>query len=186
MNIEFYTSHVETLADLTKLAKKHNCRINFGVNTSHEEEIDVDILKRHGFTDELFEELKDKMTVTFASSSFDTVWFELADKATGTYSTMTYTESGTYFTVEKLGELDFRFDEDETSEELIAWLEDHDELWDTDMYTIHQHHNPTVIYGFGNEERVEDFRVYRSGMALKYFSDLVCDYLKEPRIERVY
>lgn len=32
---------------------------------------------------------------------------------------------------------------------------------------------------------VKSSTTYRSGMALKYFANLVCDYLDEPRIERV-
>lgn len=32
---------------------------------------------------------------------------------------------------------------------------------------------------------VKSSTTYRSGMALKYFGDYVCDYLGEPRIERV-
>ena len=45
---------------------------------------------------------------------------------------------------------------------------------------------PTIIRGFGNENKIVDGRVYRSGMAVKYFGDLVCDYFGEPRIERTY
>lgn len=186
MNISFCQSHMETLADLIKLAEKHNCRINFGFDTSSEREIDEDIVKLQGLNDMLAEELHDKMTISDCASSFDKVWFELYDKNTKAHNTMAYIESSTYFTVEKLGEYDFRCEEDEPSEELIAWLEQHDELWGEDVYTIYEHHNPTIIYGFGNKERIEDFRCYRSGMALAFFSDLVCDYLKEPRIHRVY
>ena len=186
MNIDFCTSHMETLADLIKLAEKHNCKIHFGFSTSSEREIDEDIINRIGLKDGLFEEMKDKMEIHDSASSFDRVWFELYDKTADSYSSMAYIESSTYFTVEKLSEWDFRFEEDTPSEELIVWLEEHDELWDLDKYTIHESHNPTIIHGFGNKERVEDFRVYRSGMALKFFGDLVCDYLNEPRIARCY
>lgn len=185
MNVEFYSSHIDTLADLIKLAEKHNCRINFGTYTSTEREIDEDILKKHKITDELLEEMKIKMTINNSLSSFDKVWFELYDKNTNTYNTMTYIESSTYFIVEKLREFEFRFEEDEPSEQLIEWLEENDENWDYEAYTLHLQNNPTIICGFGNN-RVEDYRVYRSGMALAFFSDLVCDYLKEPRINRVY
>ena len=99
---------------------------------------------------------------------------------------MTYIESSTYFLVERLSEFDFRFDEDTPSDELIEWLQLHDHLWGTEVYTIHESHNPTIIHGFGNEKRIEDFRCYRSGMAVKFFGDLVCDYLGEPRVNRVY
>jgi len=46
--------------------------------------------------------------------------------------------------------------------------------------------SPTIINGFGNETKVVDYRVYREGMALKFFGDLVCDYLEEPRIVESY
>lgn len=186
MNIEFFNAHIETLADLIKLAEKHNCKIHFGFYSSNEREIDEDIAKKNGLTDELLQEIYDKMTVSDSASSFDKMWFELYDLNSGCYNTMTYIESETYFTVEKLSEFDFRFDEDTPSDELIEWLELHDRLWGTDVYTINENHNPTIIHGFGNEKHIEDFRCYRSGMALAYFSDLVCDYLKEPRIHRVY
>lgn len=186
MNIEFYSSHMETLADLMKLAEKHNCAIAFGVTSSNEDNIDEDILKKHGFTDALLEEMKDKMEVINAASTFDKVWFELRDKNTGTYHSMVYIESSTYVIVKRLDELDFRFPDEEPSDDLIARLEESDQLLDYGAYTIHEQYNPTIINGFGNEKRVEDFRVYRSGMALKFFGDLVCDYLREPRINRVY
>ena len=41
----------------------------------------------------------------------------------------------------------------------------------------------TVIKGFNG---LEHPNVYRAGMALKFFGDLVCDYLKEERIVRSY
>ena len=186
MNIEFYNSHIETLADLIKLAEKHNCKIHFGFYSSSERTIDNDIVEKCGLTEELLQEIYDKMTVSDCASSFDKVWFELYDKRNETYNTMTYIESSTYFTVERLSEFDFRFPEDTPSDELIEWLELHDELWGTDDYTINESHNPTIIHGFGNEKRIEDFRCYRSGMAVKFFADLVCDYLDEPRIHRVY
>lgn len=186
MNIEFYNSHIETLADLIKLAEKHNCKIHFGFYSSSEREIDRDIVDKQGLTEELIQEIYDKMTVADCASSFDKAWFELHDLRNDTYNSMTYIESSTYFVVEKLSEFDFRFDEDTPSDELIEWLESHDNLWGTDVYTINESHSPTIICGFGNKERIEDFRCYRSGMAVKFFGDLVCDYLKEPRIHRVY
>ena len=41
----------------------------------------------------------------------------------------------------------------------------------------------TTIKGF---DGLEHPSVYREGMALKFFGDLVCDYLGEERIVRVY
>ena len=186
MNVEFYSSHIDTLADLIKLAEKHNCSIHFGFDTSYERELDEDIVKMHGLTDALLQELYEKMTISDSASTFSKIWFELYDDNNKSYNTMAYIESSTYFLVEKLGDFYFRFEEDEPSDELIAWLDEHDEMWGTEHYTINESHNPTIIYGFENKERIKDYRCYRSGMALAYFSDLVCDYFKEPRINRVY
>lgn len=184
MNIDFGGNHMDTLADLMRLAEKHNCCIRFGFDASSEREIDKDILEKCGLTDALFQELEDQMTISDCQSTFSKVWFELYDKTANTTNTLTYIQSSTYFSVEKISELEFRYEY--PSDELVGWLEGNDADWDADNYIIHKAHNPTIIHGFGNEKRVEDFRVYRSGMALKYFSDLVCDYLGEPRIDRVY
>lgn len=183
MNIDFATPHMETLSDLMKLAKKHNCGIAFGFASSPEQEIDEDILKKNGFTDDLIEEMKDKMTIDDAASSFDKLWFELFDRNNNTHHSMTYIESGTYFVLPK--DNYYLFSEG-ISEELEKLLDEHDEFYRPDEYVIHESYNPTIIHGFGNKEKIEDFRVYRSGMALKFFGDLVCDYLKESRIARCY
>lgn len=184
MNISFGGNHMDTLADLMRLVEKHNCCIRFGFDASSEREIDKDILKRYGFSDELFSEMDDKMTISDCQSTFSKIWFELYDKTANKTNTFAYIESDTYFSVEKISEFDFRYEN--PSNELEEWLEEYDECWDIDNYIINKAYNPTIIYGFGNEKRIEDFRVYRSGMALKYFSDLVCDYLREPRIDRCY
>jgi hypothetical protein len=184
MNIEFYSNHMDTFAVLMRLAEKHNCCIRFGFDASSEREIDEDILEKYGFTDALLQEMNDQMIIRDSQSTFSKVWFELYDKTRNTTNTMTYIQSSTYFSVEKISELEFRYEY--PSNELVEWLEENDADWDADNYIINKAHNPTIIYGFGNKNRVEDFRVYRSGMALKYFSDLVCDYLGEPRIDRVY
>lgn len=183
MNIDFGLSHMQTLAELMQIAEKHNCRITFGFATSPEQEIDEDVLKRNGFTDELIEEMKEKMTINDAVSSFDKVWFELYDQNNKTHSSLTYIESGTYFVLPKDNYYIFS---EGISEELENLLYEHDEFYRSDEYVIHESYNPTIIHGFGNNEKIRDFRVYRSGMALKFFGDLVCDYLKEPRIERSY
>ncbi len=183
MNIDFGKSHMETLGDLMKIAEKHNCTITFGVTSDHEVDVEEGVLKENGFTAELVAELLEKMIIEDAASTFDKVWFELYDKNTGTHNTMAYIESSTYFTAKR--EEDFLEDEP-PSYELLAELEKHDILGYADQYTISDHYSPTIIHGFGNKEKVEDFRVYRPGMALKFFGDLVCDYLKEPRIQRCY
>ena len=186
MNVEFYSSHVETLVDLIKIAQKHDSVITFGSSSTHDREIDEDILLKAGFSKENLDELKEKMTIKESASLFDRCWFQLYEKKKKQYHTMVYIESETYLLVEKAGTAFYCDVELEASEELLAKLEEHDELLDLSFYTIIERYNPTIITGFDNEKRVEDFRVYRSGMALKFFGDLVCDYFGEERIQRVY
>lgn len=184
MNIDFGSNHMQTLADLQALAEKHNCKITFGFYSNSDHELDDDVLEKHGFTEEMREELRDSdlMLIKDCTSTFEKVWFELLE-SNGKSNTMAYIQSGTYF----IAELEDSFyREKEASDELIAKLEERDEMYYTGQYTINLSHNPTIIYGFGNKEKVEDYRVYRSGMALHFFSNLVCDYLNEPRIKRVY
>lgn len=181
MNVSFGTSHMETLADLMQLAAKHNCKITFGCYSSHEADMDEDILKRHKFTEEDIAFIRDNMNIGTLDSTFDKIWFELYDKNTNTHNTMAYIESSTYLSVSQ-DEFPYEYPSDDLTEK----LEEHDEMLESGVYTLHLSHNPTIIFGFGNTEKIEDYRVYREGMALKFFGDLVCDYLKEPRICRCY
>lgn len=183
MNIDFCSSHMDTLADLKAIAEKHNCKIIFGFTSDYEQDIDQELLLKKEFTQEFIDEMNCLMEITHSASTFHKVWFELFDKNANTYNTMAYMERSTFFTVKK--EPIYSHDE-QPSDKLIELLDKRDEMWDNDEYTINESDSPTVIYGFGNTERVEDYRCYRSGMALKFFGDLVCDYLKEPRIHRVY
>lgn len=181
MNVDFGSSHIETLADLIKIAEKHNCKITFGFDSHHETDIDEDILKKCGFTDEDLAFIRNNMNIYSCDSTLDRIWFELYDENNKTYNNMIYIESSTYFVVGEDGcSIEY------PSYELTTKLEEHDEMTEIGVYTILESYNPTIIHGFGNKEKVEDYRVYRSGMALKFFGDLVCDYLNEPRIQRTY
>lgn len=44
MNIDFYSSHMDTLADLKEIAEKHNCKITFGFTSDYEQDIDQELL----------------------------------------------------------------------------------------------------------------------------------------------
>lgn len=180
MNIEFYQSHMETLAELQKLAENHNCVITFGFSSNFDREIDKDILKKRGFSDKVLAEMNE-LTFEDTVTLFDKFWFNLFNKNDESQHSMVYIESNTYFYYSA-----DKNDYTELSEELIKAFEEYDITGRIDEYTVNVCYNPTIIRGFGNEKKVEDYRVYRSGMALKFFGDLVCDYLNEPRIKRVY
>ena len=188
MNVEFYTAHVKTLKDLQEIAEKHNCTINFGFRNSSQPDIDLDIIKTCGATKKQIDLIEKE---TFNMSDFDTredtLWFELYDKNTNRYHTMRYNEFSCTFWWDNT-DYDKMERTDEENEIYDSIEEDFgfSDLDDGDKHYFSFSTAPTYITGFGYEGRHQDGRVYRSGMALKFFGDLVCDYLKEPRIERTY
>lgn len=189
MNTTFSSTHLETLVDLQRLAEKHGCKISFGCysNTS-KEEINSDILRENNANEETIEKLLNgwqyNLFINNIENTDEHIWFQLYDPDGETnYNVMTYYENETYFEVE----FDYDFDE-EGNEDLIEWLEEYRVDWsdDKDKYIVCLKSAPTVIKGFGYKEEHKDYRVYREGMALHYFTELVCKYLKEPIIKRTY
>ena len=180
MQVVFGKSHMDTLTELYEIAKKHGGSITFGTDSDISTDLDEEVLKENGFTDELIAELK-VQELKEVMSTCDRVWFELVIGRE--YHTLTYRQDSTYFYWER--DNSGYFYREEPTEELIKLCEEKDDLGYADRYSVDLYYQPTIIYGFGAEP-VKDFRVYRSGMALKFFADLVCDYLGEPRIDRVY
>lgn len=177
MNIEFYENHLKTLKDLQKIAEKHNMSIHFGFNNYDTDEFEDNLLKQCGVDEKIIQDLN-SFNVTFKRIHYSSskLWFELYDKEKDKYHSMSYIEESEYFEIED-------YDGDCVSDEFIEFYEN-DEYEDMGFYSFSN--APTIIHGFGNKENVVDGRCYRPGMALKYFSDLVCDFLGENRICRVY
>lgn len=173
MNIGFYKAHTDTLRDLQNIAEKHNCYIQFGFDSNSGADIDEDLLEENGFD---IEALRD-LSLEHECYERQTIWFNLVEKSDTTkYHSLSYTECNTYFW----------FDEDELcdceNEEFVEFMQNHHEY----EGFIHKSDNYTLIMGFGLETPKKCYLVYRSGMALKFFGDYVCDYLGEERIDRVY
>lgn len=177
MDVDFYDAHLDTLVELKTIAERHNAKIRFGFQNSGNTDFNADILCEKGFTETLCDELTEKAETRDVSYDESAVWFELYEKESDTYSSLRYSESSLSFYAEFCAYID------EPSDELEAALEGIRSEYDDDWYHIFD--IKTVMYGFG-KERIEDNRVYRSGMALKFFADLVCDYFNEARIERNY
>lgn len=184
MNIDFHSGHIETLCDLKAIAEKHNCKISFGVRSYTENTLDEELLKQEGFTDDEINYMRDSLEIVDTSYTDDSIYFELIEKDSGKVNSLIYAKRGAVIIISK----DSCRSEylNDMSDELYDKLEEHDSSYDYDNFTIYIDHDPTIIRGFGNDEIVENYQVYRSGMALKYFGDYVCDYLGELRIERVY
>ena len=179
MDTYFGWAHVETICDLKAIADKHNCKINFGTRHTTSDTVDCGLMEKAGFTKDEVDFILRRSDIDRMSCDFDVIWFELYDIEKHTNNTLAYVESSTLLTFSR----DFEFDEDE---ELMRKLEENDAFWEYDEYSLDLRDSSTQIVGFGKDKREENSLVYREGMALKYFADYVCDYLKEPRIERVY
>lgn len=187
MNLTFSQSHINTLKKLLGIAEIHNCKINFGTRNSDSPDFDSDILNMCGvnkrITDKLDNSFEHNISIVSPCTNISEIWFELYDKNKGKYNTMSYGEFGCSFYIEK----DYDFDE-EKEKSLTDFIEENqtDYGWEDGKSFFNFRIAPTTIYGFKYKAKHRDFRVYRPDMALKYFGDLVCEYLKEPYIKEVY
>lgn len=174
MRMYFSKEHMQTLKELQIIAKKHNHRIEMGFSSYFDYGLDLEILKKNKVHFRVIAQLENaKDNIQFAHWNCQEVFFNLiGDDGQGgeKYNIMTYQENETHFALKP----------DFSNEVLNDYIEKNDSRY------FDYHYEPTIIYGFGYKESIVDYRVYRPGMALKYFSDLVCDYLGEERIKRVY
>lgn len=184
MDISLYSSHIDTLCDLKNIAEKHNCQIHFGVRHSKDDDIDYTILE--GLIPKwMVREIKSEeyLIVSNAHSESTTYWFELYEKSKDKYHVLSYIQSNTSFNAEAFNYGSVK--NIDKAEKVEKWLDENRSEYSDDKFFYYSS-SPTHIYGFGNAKKIVDGRVYREGMALKYFGDLVCDYLEEERISRVY
>ena len=181
MNIEFTSTHLETLMELEQLAEEHGCKITFGVDSWAG--VDPEFEEFDGYTSEIHEELNDKGI--FSNGVIDTTkfWFQLQDpnNKERQYHYLEYSEGEQVITYEP-----YAFEE--LSEEAEEFIAENRADWDDsgtidDKVVLFARLDGTAIEGFEGLDRPN---VYRAGMALKFFGDLVCDYFGEERIRRVY
>lgn len=192
MIVDFYSAHLDTLCELKALAEKHNCKISFGTrNDFSTEELDSSDLFAVGVPSKIIDRLTNPFDYHFSienvKTSYDELWFQLYDpnNEKRKYHVMAYKQIGVYFELEK----DWDFDCDtKGNEKFIEWCEENQADWndDDDKFIFNLTDSPTIINGFGYKKERKDYRVYREGMALHYFTELVCKYLKEPMIVRTY
>lgn len=184
MNVDFYDSHLQTLKDLQEMAEKHNCKIHFCFQSNADNDIDLDLLKDCGLTKKELKLIEDDQDVhiTNIQSKCDKIWFELYDSNTKTYHTLSYLENSCNFCIRSLT---IDWEQQQILEGIKERFEWGESDWGDNAYLSFSQ-SPTIIRGFGYKNIRKDGRVYRSGMALSFFAELVCKYLKEPKIERTY
>ena len=186
MIVNFYSSHMATLKDLMEIAEKHNCKISISFEANAYREVHADDLESCGIKADLAEYMEENIMMEQPLTQRDQIKFILYEKDKDKYNTMVYREYSIAFDYDEIDEdeLESQTKRDkELKERLINYLDNKDEIYNG---FVAESDCPTIIYGFGNRKPIKDYRVYREGMALKYFGDLVCDYLGEERINRVY
>lgn len=189
MDINFTGTRLETLCDLKVIAEKHNCKISFGVQTTTYDdvfdEMDLEMLRRFGFTDSDIMYINDHMRINHQSELNEVVWFDLTENKAG--------EANIHQMYYIVNTIDLSIDRNNLglysqpdNESVVEKLDEHSLDHDNNNYVISESYDETLIRGFGNDEEVVDNRVCCFDTAIKSFADLVCDYLGEPRIERVH
>lgn len=181
MNIEFTNAHMETLCELKALAEKHGCRVTFGVDSWTG--VDPEFEEFSNYTSKIHEELDDKGSFSNGVIDVTKFWFQFYDpnNKDRQYHYLEYSEGEQTITYELLSF-------EELSEEAESFIEENRADWCDgglmdDEVVLFARLGGTTIKGF---EGLEHPSVYREGMALKFFGDLVCDYLGEERIVRTY
>lgn len=184
--------HINTLSKLHEIAKKHNCIINLEVRNYQFDEIEdvVEVLYDYG---EISEKVKDfiiKNTEVQDRCNLVVNQFilTLRDRRTGK-------DIHNYHTYAKIeGFIDFNPFEYELDDDYGLnnddWNDDLEEFFEDvkDGNSYYNYYTSKNSYGGwkGLDTKGDGYHTYRTGMHIKFFGDLVCDYLGEERIEEVY
>lgn len=175
MNFEFYDAHIKTICDLQKLVEKHNCKLAFGTsNSSFNEEIDESFLEEYlNCPKDIAKEICEKCCFEEVRGDYTNSFFELYDKTKGKYNTLTYFTLSVFFKIEIC--------DDDLSTKAKDWLLNNSQ---NDEYGYVVDTTKEKVCGFDGIKK--EGWIYRPGIMLAVFTQLVCDYLSEERIVRTY
>jgi len=210
MTTTFHDTHMDTLMKLKALAEKHGMKIRFGTTNDFKVDCDLSMIDEYVATEipEVLEEYYHDIIDGEIMRTEETLWFELYEpqheEKQPKYHVMTYKKLDISFRLQDdwdaalvAAKLEYGYSEDdcdgedesdvdldaiENIDKLIKLIDDNQGDWQGVSFGD----SPTLIDGFGNPERITDHRVYRDGMALAYFTELVCEYLNEPMIHNTY
>lgn len=182
MNFEFYESHIKTLCDLQALAEKHNCRLGFGtISDSFDDRIDESFLEEYlDCPKDIAKEICEKCYFKEISGDYSNSFFQLYDKTKEKCNKLTYFTLSVAFKIAADNDL---------STEAEDWLLDNsknDEYGYADYNEYFMVVDTTKEQVFGFDGIKKEGWIYRPGIMLAVFTQLVCDYLGEERIKRVY
>ena len=192
MTILLTPTHLDTIVQLIEIARKHDCQIFISTGACHYPHMDEATqaiyeycCDEKGMPEDMREELDEKVDVDEASFLHEWICFELLEKAPNGF---TRSNSLTYssYEMELIGAADKDPWDGALSQKAEDWLSDHCSEYNPYLSgpMIFFDETDTTVCGFkGVDTKVN---VYREGMAVKFFGDLVCDYLHEPQIKKVY
>ncbi len=207
MTTTFHDSHMDTLMKLKALAEKHGMKIRFGTKNTNSSILDTSVLEpfkiNQAFID-LLDNYSNELIDGHINAASESIWFELYEprpgQKSGYYSVMVYEQNNVYFRLnenwnsaidELIDDISQEYEDEDTNncDERISELEKFRE-WLQDIGSDYHNfvsfnNSPTRIRGFGKDNE-RDGSCYRDGMALHYFTELVCEYLKEPMIYNTY
>ena len=170
MDFNFLQTHIDTLSQLEAIAKRHGCHISF--STTAEADADIfDILDIIEISEEAHAFLEDHLPDSTVGA-FSAIKFWLVDDLTGTDSFYEYAE---YDVKGYLDEEDWAEASDDVTNELESDYQD-------GYFQIRR--TKETVSGFDGS--AAQGGCYRPDMALKYFGDMVCDKLNEPKIVAAY
>ena len=181
MNFDFYSAHFQTLSELQQMAEKHNCKITFGFTSDVFDGDDTDeLLDIFNCPDKVREEIIDDFSIELKSGMYTKIYFELYDRDKQHYNQLTYYQHEVLVELENTNR--FNYHSNETEE----WLEENKTDWSNfdDKYYLYSEDTKEEVHGF--EGIKKEWNIYRPGIMLAVFTQLVCDYLGEERIVRTY
>jgi hypothetical protein len=171
LNFEFLPAHISTLAKLEALCERHGCHITFATNA--EASVDIsDLISRVGLSQEAQDFLESHFpsdTLAECSGISFTLHNSNPSDCDPTYNYIRY-------------EIEGQLDEDDWAE---AAPTVRDEL-ESEIGEGYFRAESTEEHAYGFKGDAAKGGCYRAGMALKYFGDMVCDQLGEPRIVDTY
>lgn len=176
--------HINTLSKLHEIAKKHNCIINLEVRNEKVDDLEdiLDLIcnkNNEKITEKVKQIILENPEIVYSTECVvESFILTLRDRR----KNKEIYNNHRYICID--GHILFNDDWDkiEMDEESQEFF---DELYQYDYYGFNLTMNKYMGWE-GLDTKSGDYNTYRNGMHIKFFGDLVCDYLGEERIEEVY
>ena len=184
MEMAFHETQVRMLTRLHEIAQKHKCSIQFGTRNKLFGEPDFELLGNLGLDKALFNILTfipDAVTITDWSGEDNIIWFELEEKTKMKHNTLSYCERECKFTIDLSALSEF-------NQNIVAQhlREVGGEAISEYVWKVHLHQSTSFTRGFNKKQWLtENKEEIKATQVFTAFTGLVCDYLREPLVEKI-